>query len=406
MTKRARWPLFLCGFVLCCGLGRAQLVLGQYLDEAPVGTWNAFGPSGAASDGMAGLRFTLTQDASAVFSNPALLTGLPRFTVAVGGSFASSEFYRYAIVNTGILSTTGNVSLDIFALDSIALSVRLGGWALGLGYGLQETYGRPGVDIGSNYYSLFFDQSGKLNVLNLSLARSLGGRFSLGVGINFVTGDFEKITEDTLDFGLTVVSSSVSQKYSGLFVTAGLTFDITRSLRLAAVVRTPYVKKAESRSAFSLDTQSGPHILIEGESDSDEYRQPLVAGLGLSYSFNERWRLAGELAYVGWSSYRVTYFGEPQTRDFRDILKAGLGVEYTLSANLFGSDMRLPLRVGLSLDPQPMKDPRSTYVSLALGSGIRGKIGFLDLAVAAGRESGSGQNLTVKKITATLGLTI
>lgn len=405
MKKTARWPLFGLIFVLCCGLGRAQLVLGQYQDEAPVATWNTFGPAGAAATGMAGVRFTLSQDATAVFSNPALLPSLPRFSVTVGGSFASSEFYRYAIVNTGILSTTENISLGIYALDSVALAVRLGGWALGLGYGLQEVYDRTPVDVGSGTYSLHFDQSGRLNVLNISLARSLGGRFSLGLGINLVTGTLDRLTWDSYYGGDMIISSSVSQKYSGFFVNGGLVFDITDSLRLAAIVRAPYVKKAESRSALSLQVLSGPTILIEGASD-DEYRQPLVAGLGLSYSFDPDWRVAAELAYVNWSSYRVTYFGEPQTRDFRNILRAGLGVEYTADFTLFGWDLRVPLRVGLALDPQPMTEPRSSYTCFSLGSGLHGKLGFLDLGMTAGAESGSGRSLTVKRLVLSLGFTL
>jgi hypothetical protein len=63
----------------------AQLVLGQYEDEAPLGTWNIFGAPSAPSVGL-GVSFVRATDPSISLTTPALLAGLPRFSIALSGS--------------------------------------------------------------------------------------------------------------------------------------------------------------------------------------------------------------------------------------------------------------------------------------------------------------------------------
>ena len=64
----------------------AQLVIGQYEDEAPLRTWNSFGLALASSLGRGETMFALADDCSAALSNPALLADLPRLTLSFNGS--------------------------------------------------------------------------------------------------------------------------------------------------------------------------------------------------------------------------------------------------------------------------------------------------------------------------------
>ena len=45
-----------------------------------------------------------------------------------------------------------------------------------------------------------------------------------------------------------------------------------------------------------------------------------------------------------------------------------------------------------------MREPRSAYLGLSLGTGLEWKGLRLDLGVLAGREKGSGAGLTVRKV--------
>ena len=94
----------------------------------------------------------------------------------------------------------------------------------------------------------------------------------------------------------------------------------------------------------------------------------------------------------------MTYFDEPLPREFRDILKAGAGMEYLISGRLFGREAHFPLRLGFSVDPQPMAAPRSTYWSIHAGAGFRLPFLAVDLAGGFGRESGSGNSLSAGKV--------
>lgn len=393
-------------FLLGRGIGRAQTVIGQYEDEAPVRTWNTFGIPGAASIGLGGTEFALALDAAAVFANPALAARLPNLCLAVRSSVTSAEFFRYSVVNTGVVSTTGNPNLRLWAVDSAAVTFRLGGWGLGLGYGLIESYNRPPIDLSSGYsYKFRFDQSGELRVLNFSLARSIGPRLALGIGLNILTGNFNKAAIDDFDAGFELITTSLSQDYSGLYLNGGLVLDITPWLRLAAVARTPYTKKAASHSSISRTIQTGQDFLIEADSD-DEYHQPFAAGLGLSCDIDPDWTAACDLTYFSWSAYKVTFFGETLNRDFRDILRVSLGTEYAASVTLLGRDLRLPLRAGIQFDPQPMKAPLSTYFYYSFGLGVHDKLFFLDFSLTSGMDSGSGHSLKDKLAALSLGVTL
>jgi hypothetical protein len=122
---------------------RAQLVLGQYEDEAPFRTWNTFAPATASSIGRGGTCFTLASDSSASLSNPALLLLLPRWTATVNGSLHYASFFKYSLVNTGVLGSDGNLSQALYALDYSGFSLHSGKWAFALGVGINELYNRP-----------------------------------------------------------------------------------------------------------------------------------------------------------------------------------------------------------------------------------------------------------------------
>ena len=397
------------GFVLflgLAGLGRAQLVLGQYEDEAPVRTWNIFGPTGAAAFalGQAGLARAL--DATSVFTNPALSVRLPGLNLAATGSYESVEFYRYATVNTGPVQTTGNLRLELWAADSAAATFRWGAWGLGLGYGLLESYGRPTIDISAGpSFAYHFDQTGALKVAHLSVSRALGSRLALGVGVNAVTGSLDHLSLDTFNAGRDTVLQSIGQKYTGFYVTGGLVFDLAPFLHLAASARSPYVKKADSQSIIRWTLVSGPNIEITSTSE-DEYHEPFIGGLGLSVDINADWWAALDATYFGWSSYKVTYFGEDLKRDFRDVVRIGFGTEYSFWADLFGWRLRLPIRGGLQFDPQPMRSPASSYFTYSVGTGVHGRRFFLDVCSGTAKESGSGRSLAGLRTVLTLGVTL
>jgi hypothetical protein len=406
MIKHRLWAAALLALLFGRGIGRAQLVMGQYEDEAPGRTWNTFGIPSSASVALGGTEFALALDATAALANPGLAVRLPNLCLTLRGSFTSAEFFRYAVVNTGPVTSNGNFSLNLWTLDSAAATFRLGSWGFGLGYGLAESYNRPAIDIASDSsYDFRFNQTGTLKVFNISVSRSIGPRLALGVGLNILGGSLSKAAVDDFDGGAETITTSLSQTYSGYFINGGLIFDLTSWLRLAAVVRAPFTKKAASHSDISRVIQVGQDFSIQADSD-DEYHEPFAAGLGLCCNITPDWLAACDLTYFNWAAYRATLFGETLKRDFRDTLRISLGTQYTASATLFGRDLDLPIRGGVQFDPQPMKAPLSSYFYYSFGVGIHDKLFFLDLSMTNGHETGSGRSLEDKVVALSFGITI
>lgn len=375
----------------------AQLVPGQYEDEAPLRTWNIFGIPSAPAVGLGGFRFALAADASASLTNPALLVSLPGYSVTLSGCASATSLFEYSLVNTGVVSTSGNLTARSYGVEFGGVSFRLGRWTFAAATGIVEDYGRPGISVedSSQTYALELSQSGYLRVFHAAVARPITGRISAGLGLNYVSGRLSRsvLEEYTYPTGLITISDDISEKFRGFFLNGGIAWDLTGRLTAALVFRSPYVKSAEARSALRYQAPAGDTDIQTKASARNRYRQPWIFGAGGCYRLSDGWALNADLAYFGWSRYRVTFFDEPLDRPFRDVLKAGAGVEYLAVARIFGRSARVPLRLGITYDPQPMSEPHSLYLSIGLGTGFHLPSLAVDLSGSFGREKGSGDSL-------------
>jgi len=414
--NRVLWIFFLvtAALALFPSISSAQLVLGQYEGEAPFRTWNTFPFAGAAALGRGETCFTLASDASAALSNPALLPGLPKFSLTIGGNYQIAEFYKYSLVNTGIMVTESNIGQGLLGLDSAGVSYSLGGWALALNVAVTELYNRPEAKYEETYgngssYLLDFTQEGVLRNINFSVGRRIFPWLSAGLGLNYVTGSLHRnFLEQETPIGSTI-SNQIGQDFKGFFFNGGILAEISGKLKAAAVFRTPYAKKAANSGVlrYGYATSSGgPPDIVISASSNDTAEQPPILGLGLSYAVLPELVLTADATYVAWSKYRLDEFGERQERDFKDIVKLGMGAEYTAQAGVFGARASVPFRIGLVYDPQPMKNPGSSYIAFTIGNGVHWKNLRLDLGAMLGREWGSGNGLVMKRFALSLGFTL
>jgi len=385
----------------------SQLVLGQYEDEAPLRSWNQSGFLSAPSIAMGGTRFTFPPDCSASLANPALLVLLPKFSVSVNASFSSASLFKYSVINTGVVTSDGNLSLNIYALDFAGISVRWKNWALSISQALTEVYERPSIEQETNfrgrpYYTFNFSQGGELLTTHFAVAQRISSRISVGLGFNYVRGDYQKNVKDQFIDSTITITDDKSGKIRGYYLNGGIWFSLTDQLSLAAIFRAPYTRKIDSNSSYKyLSPRGNTNINIDAAAEN-EYKQPLVVGLGLNYQFSPNLRLASDISFFNWSNYEIIYFEEKIERGFKNILQVGAGIEYVSTMELFGQTMHSPLRVGFMYDPQPMREPSSSYYYLTLGTGLHwGKIA-LDAGVFLGQESGSGDSLRARKFSLSL----
>ncbi len=388
----------------------SQLVLGQYEDEAPLQTWNTYGITTAASLSRGGTSFTLSESSAVSFSNPALLVKLPRFTLTLSGSYRTTLLNKYGIVNTGAFYSPQNSALRNYTGDFAGISLNIRGWAFSLSVGIQENYGRPEINwdfdsAGQLYYSFKYSQTGILLNYNFSLAKKLTNGIALGLGLNLIQGTFKKQVEEQWIQSNQTISDDKAHDFHGFFINGGIVFDISENLTVAAVVRSPYKKNADSKSLYRfLEIGADTDIQIDS-SEISIFHQPLLVGLGLQSNILRNLTIAADASFFNWSNYKVSYFGETLRRDFKDIIRLNAGLEYSNEYPVLNTILKVPLRLGVIYDPQPMKNPHSYYFCYTLGAGLHFWNVQLDVGYISGKEYGSGFDLAFHRFFLTFNYT-
>jgi long-subunit fatty acid transport protein len=390
---------------------RAQMAMGQYEDEAPLQTWNTYGIQTAASLGRGGAGFTLAVDSSSSLFNPALLTQLSQLSICLSGAYNAASLYRYSIFNTGVFRSMQNQTLGIFTGDYIGFSGRIGDWALSLSVSNHESLSRPGLDWNYTfknqlYYTLSFEQKGILVNTNLSGAKKISDSLSIGLGLNYVRGNFEKHIVEQWFFPDMTITDSKTLQVEGFYLNGGIVWSPSKTMSLAAVFRTPYKRKADGDSLYRFEfPAANTDIQITGGGES-VFLQPMVIGLGMNFEFFKDVLFAADVSFFNWARYEVDFFDETLPRDFKNIIKANAGFELFSRYSLFNLNLVSPLRFGFIYDPQPMRTPDSFYYGLTLGTGFKFRNVIADFAYFLGKESGSGHNLAIKKILVTVSFQI
>jgi hypothetical protein len=404
LSSRLWTVLFLIFSFTPMAFGQVQAGPGQYTEEAPLGSWNVFGLETAPSLGS-GLCQIARAGSGAVMVSPAIMSLNPGTYLSLNLSFNQTQLFKYWLVNTGVLTTTGNLPFRSWQLDYLALSQKMRKWTFGFGWALTENYGRPGLDYhyledGVLYNQLKLWQKGHQTSYALSLARELNQKLSLGVSLIWYRGHIERNLEENWPVDDIKMTDYRYQKIKGFYPVFGLSYTFSDWLSAAVSLTPAHRRRANGQSYFSYNSPEAD-IEIEGQA-SEVIKRPFVAGLGARLTLRPNLNGCLEAVYFAWKNYSFSYFGEAQSRDFRNVLRLGTGVEYRRKLRFLGRLWTTPYLFGLMIDPQPMTEVSSTYFYLTFGSGISSDLLALSFSTAIGLERGSGQHLKHQKISITL----
>jgi len=409
MLKSAAIKLLLCFLAISLpSPARAQMVLGQYEDEAPLGTWNQGVANSAASLSLGGSGLFAVGDSLIALSNPSQLVFLPRLTISMNASLTSASLRRFSVLNTGPISSPGNLYRQVISPAGGGAAYQKGGWAVAVHFTRMESYARPPLDISERdtsnriQYSLRFRQAGYLDAINLAAAHKIGARFSLGLGVNITWGAFDKTFEESLPLQGYTITDIKSHQYQGLYLNGGISWIPCSTLDLAFGFRTAHTREADSQSLLRYAAPAADTNIEIGSSDPSRFTQPSVIRVGARIRPTHDLRFTADLNFYRWSQYDIEVFQTRMERDFRDILMAGLGFETHFRANFFRSIAVFPTRIGIQWDPQPMRDPHSRYINITAGVGISWKWLQFDLGGRLGFERGSGDRLANQQVILTL----
>lgn len=142
---------------------------------------------------------------------------------------------------------------------------------------------------------------------------------------------------------------------------AGVTFKATDKLTVGVDYRSKIRMKMESGDAkFNVpDALKSESAFPEENSFNAELPMPTNVTLGMGYQLDEKWLLAADFQYVGWSAYKSLDFDfetntavladSENARNYENTLIVRLGTEYALSD-------KWQFRVGAYYDPTPIPE--------------------------------------------------
>jgi long-chain fatty acid transport protein len=326
--------------------------------------------------GMGTAVAAMIDDASANFYNPAGLTGAPGFEVQAGDTliFPQLKYTSVAGETTGTeieVSPPPHVFARFGVIDQLAV-----------GFGLFVPFGATG-NWPEDWPGQFLARSSALQTFdfNLNVAYRPHPRFSIAFGVNLVRGTV--YIERHLNFIDSVGAVELGGGAWGFGVNGGVQFEvIEKFLFFGATLRGAVPLDFTGRAHFS-DVPASFSSQLADQNISAHIELPLVASFGLGFKPMEKLRLALDITYVNWNSFRELRISfenpaltQPLAKNWWDTASVHVGAEYDVTDFVRA-------RLGFVYDPTPSPSntltpdlPDATRIKVAAGVGWRHESGF------------------------------
>jgi long-subunit fatty acid transport protein len=369
--------------------------------------------SGARAMGMGGAFIGVADDATAASWNPAGLIQLEKPEVSiVGGYFSRREEFssstRPEINNTGEVDGSNlnylSAAYPFQFYRNMVVSVnyqRL--YDFNRSFSHRLDFSSAGLDV-TQYKQ--FEQDGFVGAVGIAAAVQITPNLSLGVTLNIWTGQLfwdngwkETFTERSVGTqgGVPVtINTLVADKYAdfhGINTNFGILWNITPSLTLGGVIKTPFDASIDHKFSFSQTSQFGLPVSTTVTSQQSfvegvDLRMPLSYGLGLAWRVSDALTLDLDVYRTHWSDYilsdsRGNKFspidGRPEAEsNINNTNQVRVGGEYLF---LFPEkNMVVPIRAGFFYDPEPSQGTVKDFYGFSAGSGIAYKRFVFDVA--------------------------
>jgi len=303
---------------------------------------------GNRATGMAGAFIARANDATALFYNPAGISGLQGFTLSAGATAISAQFaftgpdifdaqfytkakpenfYPFHIYGTYRISKTLSAGIGLFSPFGLASS-----W----GSAAHPWVGRQ-LATQTELQSLF---------INPSLAYRISERLSVAAGISLVWSKV-KLGKSVFFTPRSIFGeSSLTAQANGFAFNLGLQYTPFEGLHLGMVYRSNTLLEFKDGDATFTFPDQGNDTLNQEISTyfpqktkgSANITLPDMAGIGLAYDFTKNMSFEFDIVRMGWHSYnklRIT-FKDPiagkrnstSIRNYKDAYSLRFGLEY------------------------------------------------------------------------------
>lgn len=389
----------------------AQTPIGTLISEQSRSAFSVEG-AGARAMGLGGAFIAVADDATAVSFNPAGLAQLlqPEVSFVARGlqrraayaDFETSGRRRDLAVSDSLSSS--NRFDPLFA--SATLPIRLAGRNLVFQASIQRAFAlsehdnrtlqETPVAAGTGFASQLqqsISQSGQIDLYSIAMAYEVSQRVLIGLGYNQWRGRWEisSFSQRTTALRETTVGFHQSNALDGSNYNLGLIWRWP-TWSLGLVRRTGF----HGDYTFATELSSNlPNLSSVMPPTQTGLHWPSGTGIGLAYRPREHWLFTGDTTHTLWSTARymsssptlngLSFFDFDRGARTPDITTAHLGTEYLWITQ---QNSVVPLRAGLSREPQPLVDgitgEQRVIYRISMGSGFkRGGTG-LDVAYSYG----------------------
>ncbi len=406
IAKLAQISLFL------GGVGAfAQSPIGTLISEQSRTNFTMQG-AGARAMGLGGAFIAVADDATAVSFNPAGLAQLlnPEVSFVARGLQRSVRFEDFETSSQGRALAVSDSLISSTRVDPLFLSgtvpIQTGGrnlvlqWSVQRAFALTDHTRRTQTEspLASpsglpSHLSQDITQTGQIDIYSFAAAYEVSQRILLGLSYNQWRGRWTITSVSLHDTGLSTsdVSFRQTNALDGQNFNLGLVWRWP-SWSLGMVHRTGFHADYGFTTQLSTNLPRGGFV---GTPMSTGLHWPAGTGLGFAYRPNEQWLVTADVSHTLWSSTRyMSDSARLNGQSFFDFEKGSrtpnatdlhLGAEYL---HITPSGTVIPLRAGLSREPQPVVDAltglQRVMYRASLGTGIkRGPLG-LDLAYRYG----------------------
>jgi hypothetical protein len=335
----------------------------------------------------------------AAATNPAILGRLDRPTISASYRLIASEEDWMLPVHDSFDAILGyetySHNWNTYHDGDIALSTGtlpgLAGLAFGLAYlpaydfeydFYQEVRDRSttSVPLDKAIAKAFVESNGGIRSLSFGVGKALEGGFSVGVGVEYLWGEYDigtRLTEiDTLKINCwenareETSDTFEASNLGGVRFSVGATYQVNKRIEVAAA----FTSAAELDGDYVSSSAGGLMWFLprHGDLEGDfTMKYPAAYSFGVAFRPRNELRtvIEGNVRYVMWSDAENGALGGIV---FDDIYEWSVGVEHVFYSGQ-------PVRFGFTFRPSPTHDETSE-AAVTLGSGM--KMGSFDVAFA------------------------
>ncbi|MBI9064570.1 MAG: outer membrane protein transport protein [Marinilabiliaceae bacterium] len=326
--------------------------------------------------GMGHTGTGLLLGASSMHFNPGALGFLKskyEFSAGMSGAFSNNTFQK---AMPSIYETTSDnpMGTPFYFYGASRVNEKMV-----VGLSVTSPYGNS-LSWGSDWDGRYLIQDIALKAIFIQPTLSYQFNEKLSVGAGFVATygsvDLNKgipMQNTVMEGSVNLTGDTWSYGYH-----AGITYRPTDKFTVGLDYRSKIVMKIEAGEAnFDVpDALKSEATFPEGNTFDAEMPMPTNITFGLGYQLNEKWLVAADLQYVGWSAYESLDFyfeknseslDSENARNYDNTLIVRLGTEFTLSP-------KWQFRAGAYYDPTPIPEnyltpetPGTNKVGLSAG---------------------------------------